>query len=159
MKIDLRAEEITTILRRQLDRFTPGMEPEEVGTVLSVGDGIAHVHGLGRVMSGEMLEFGEGGPGIALNLEEDNVGVAIFGEDFRVKEGDTVRRTTRIASVPVATILVTPIASAMARKRRVASRVRRKLSGRIAPVSASFSPRRQSDFSLKRGIGARPSWS
>ncbi len=101
MKIDLRAEEITTILRRQLDRFTPGMEPEEVGTVLSVGDGIAHVHGLGRVMSGEMLEFGEGVPGIALNLEEDNVGVAIFGEDFRVKEGDTVRRTTRIASVPV----------------------------------------------------------
>ncbi len=101
MKIDLRPEEITAILRRQLENYSPSMEPEEVGTVLSVGDGIAHVHGLGRVMAGEMLEFPGEIPGIALNLESDNVGVAIFGDDFRVSEGDQVRRTNRIASVPV----------------------------------------------------------
>jgi len=101
MKIDLRPEEITAILRRQLESYTPSMESEEVGTVLNVGDGIAHVHGLGRVMAGEMLEFPGKVPGIALNLEADNVGVAIFGDDFRVSEGDQVRRTNRIASVPV----------------------------------------------------------
>jgi F-type H+-transporting ATPase subunit alpha len=101
MKIDLRPEEITAILRRQLENFSPSMEPEEVGTVLSVGDGIAHVHGLGRVMAGEMLEFPGQVTGIALNLELDNVGVAIFGDDFRVSEGDQVRRTNRIASVPI----------------------------------------------------------
>jgi F-type H+/Na+-transporting ATPase subunit alpha len=101
MAVDLRLEEITSILRKQLSEFEQKIDVSEVGTVLSVGDGIAHVHGLSGVMSGELVEFREGLTGLALNLEADNVGVAVFGEDFEIKEGNTVRRTGRIASVPV----------------------------------------------------------
>ena len=101
MAVDLRPEEIASILRKQLAEFDRKVEVSEIGTVLSVGDGIAHVHGLAGVMSGELVEFSEGLMGMALNLEEDNVGVAVFGEDFTIKEGDTARRTGKIASVPV----------------------------------------------------------
>jgi len=101
MSVDLRPEEISAILKRQLAEFEPGVQVQEVGTVLNVGDGIAHVSGLSRVMAGELIEFRSGVAGMVLNLEEDNVGVAIFGEDSTVSEGDTVTRTGRIASVPV----------------------------------------------------------
>ena len=101
MAVDLRPEEIASVLRKQLAEFDRKVEVSEIGTVLSVGDGIAHVHGLSGVMSGELVEFTEGLMGMALNLEEDNVGVAVFGEDFTIKEGDTAHRTGRIASVPV----------------------------------------------------------
>ncbi|MEI6563953.1 MAG: F0F1 ATP synthase subunit alpha [bacterium] len=101
MAVDLRPEEIASILRKQISEFDQKVDISEVGTVLSVGDGIAHVHGLTGVMAGELVEFHEGLTGLALNLEEDNIGVAIFGEDLEIKEGDTVRRTGRIASVPV----------------------------------------------------------
>ena len=101
MPTNIRPDEITSILKQQLAGFTAKVEAYEVGTVLSVGDGIARVHGLANVMSGELVEFANGMKGIALNLEQDNVGVAIFGGDSDVKEGDEVRRTQKIASVPV----------------------------------------------------------
>ena len=101
MAIDLRPEEVSSILKKQLSDYDAKGETYEIGTVLSVGDGIARIHGLSGVMAGELVEFSDGLKGMALNLEENNVGVAIFGEDTHIKEGDVVRRTEKIASVPV----------------------------------------------------------
>jgi F-type H+-transporting ATPase subunit alpha len=105
MAIDIRPEEVTAILKQQLAGLDLKAQEHEVGTVLSVGDGIARAHGLTQVMAGELVEFAGGLRGIALNLEEDNVGVAVMGDDTRIREGDPVRRTRTIASVPVGDML------------------------------------------------------
>ena len=97
----LRAEEISAIIQKQIENFDKKATKTEVGTVLLVGDGIARVHGLDNVRAGELVEFSDGTTGMALNLEEDNVGIVIFGSDAGIKEGDEVRRTERIAEVPV----------------------------------------------------------
>ncbi|HJQ58224.1 MAG TPA: F0F1 ATP synthase subunit alpha [Vineibacter sp.] len=99
--MDIRAAEISAILRKQIENFGVDAEVAEVGTVLSVGDGIARVHGLDNVKAGEMVEFPGSIKGMALNLETDNVGVVIFGDDRNIKEGDTVKRTGTIVDVPV----------------------------------------------------------
>jgi len=97
----VRPDEISTILRQQLSSFEKEVDVYEVGTVLQVGDGVARIYGLSKVMASELLEFPNGVVGMVLNLEEDNVGAILFGEDRLVREGDTVRRTGRVASVPV----------------------------------------------------------
>ena len=102
----LRPEEITTILKQRIEDFAVETDLAEVGTVLQVGDGIARVYGLESAVAMEMLEFDHGVTGIAFNLEEDNVGAALFGEWEHVKEGQSVRRTGRIASVPVGDELI-----------------------------------------------------
>ena len=99
--IEVRPDEVSAILRQQLAGFKSESELEEVGTVLQVGDGIARVYGLTKVQSGELVEFGTGLQGIVLNLEEDNVGVVLLGKSDDIKEGDTVKRTKRIASINV----------------------------------------------------------
>ena len=99
--MDIRAAEISTILKDQIANFGAEAEVTEVGKVLSVGDGIARVHGLDEVQAGEMVEFPGGIAGMALNLERDNVGVVIFGSDKTIKEGDIVKRTGSIVDVPV----------------------------------------------------------
>jgi len=99
--MELRAAEISSILKQQIAGFGTEAEVAEVGTVLSVGDGIARVHGLDKVQAGEMVEFPGGIRGMALNLENDNVGVVIFGEDRDIKEGDVVKRTATIVDCPV----------------------------------------------------------
>src|ERR1043166_2897520 len=99
--MDIRAAEISAILKQQIANFGTEAEVAEVGQVLSVGDGIARVYGLDSVKAGEMVEFPGGIKGMALNLEKDNVGVVIFGEDRTIKEGDTVKRTGAIVDVPV----------------------------------------------------------
>ena len=99
--MDIRAAEISSILKSQIANFGAEAEVAEVGQVLAVGDGIARVHGLDRVQAGEMVEFPGGIRGMALNLESDNVGVVIFGDDRDIKEGDTVKRTGSIVDVPV----------------------------------------------------------
>ncbi len=99
--MDIRAAEISEILKSQIKNFGAEAEVSEVGQVLSVGDGIARVHGLDKVQAGEMVEFPGGVKGMALNLEVDNVGVVIFGEDRGIKEGDIVKRTGAIVDVPV----------------------------------------------------------
>ncbi|MBM3545665.1 MAG: F0F1 ATP synthase subunit alpha [Alphaproteobacteria bacterium] len=99
--MELRAAEISSILKQQIASFGTEAEVAEVGTVLSVGDGIARVHGLDKVQAGEMVEFPGGIRGMALNLESDNVGVVIFGEDRDIKEGDVVKRTSTIVDCPV----------------------------------------------------------
>jgi len=99
--MDIRAAEISAILKQQIANFGTEAEVSEVGQVLSVGDGIARVYGLDKVQAGEMVEFPGGVRGMALNLETDNVGVVIFGDDRGIKEGDTVKRTGTIVDVPV----------------------------------------------------------
>ena len=99
--MDIRAAEISAILKEQIANFGSDAEVAEVGRVLSVGDGIARVHGLDEVQAGEMVEFESGVKGMALNLESDNVGIVIFGDDRSIKEGDVVRRTASIVDTPV----------------------------------------------------------
>jgi F-type H+-transporting ATPase subunit alpha len=106
MAVDLRAEEITEIIRQQLTGIGKGVDVAEVGTITSIGDGIARVYGLDRVMAGELIEFGHNVTGLALNLEEDSVGVVLLGEYQALKEGDQCKRTGRIMSVPVGKAVV-----------------------------------------------------
>jgi F-type H+-transporting ATPase subunit alpha len=106
MASDLRAEEITEIIRQQLSGLGRGVDVAEVGTVTSVGDGIARVYGLDRVMAGELVAFPHDISGLALNLEEDNVGVVLLGEANLIKEGDECKRTGRIMSVPVGPAMI-----------------------------------------------------
>ncbi|NOY05321.1 MAG: F0F1 ATP synthase subunit alpha [Chlorobi bacterium] len=103
---ELKPDEISAILRKQLSGFDREIDIYEVGTVLDVGDGVARVYGLSNVMASELVEFPNGLFGMALNLEEDNVGCILFGEDTGVKEGDTVKRTGRVASFPVGDTLL-----------------------------------------------------
>src|SRR5579863_9789026 len=102
----IKADEITKILREQIENYQQTVAVEEVGSVISVGDGIARVHGLDRCMSGEMLEFPHDVFGIALNLEEDQVGTVLLGDYTLIQEGDIVKRTKTIMSVPVGEALV-----------------------------------------------------
>ena len=106
MATELKAEEITEIIRQQLSGIGKGVDVSEVGSVVSVGDGIARVYGLDRVMAGELVQFPHDVAGLALNLEEDNVGVVLLGEYQAIREGDEVRRTGRIMSVPVGPNLI-----------------------------------------------------
>ena len=99
--MDIKADEISKIIRDQIGSYTLDVDVAEVGTVVSIGDGIARVHGVERVMAGETLEFPHGLLGVALNLEEESVGVVLLGEYTAIKAGDTVKRTGRIISVPV----------------------------------------------------------
>jgi F-type H+-transporting ATPase subunit alpha len=99
--MDINPSEITKVIKDQIENFGKDAEVSEVGQVLSVGDGIARIYGLDNVEAGEMVEFSEGTKGMALNLETDNVGVVIFGDDSHIKEGDIVKRTGEIVDVPV----------------------------------------------------------
>ncbi len=111
--MDIRAAEISAILKKQIRDFGKEAEVAEIGTVLSVGDGIARVHGLDNVMAGEMVEFPTGVIGMALNLERDNVGVVLFGEDRGINEGDTVKRTGAIVEAPVGKELLGRVVDAL----------------------------------------------
>src|SRR5712671_695067 len=102
----IKANEINEIIRQQIENFEAGVTVAEVGTVIKVGDGIAEVHGLEKVMAGELLEFPHEVRGLALNLEEDKVGVVLFGDFQTIREGDLVKRTGRIMQVPVGDALV-----------------------------------------------------
>jgi len=106
-------EEITAILKTQIEQFGHDLEVAEVGTVLEVGDGIARIYGLADCMAGEMLEFDNGTAGLALNLDEDNVGCVILGDEIGIKEGDRVRRTGRVVEVPVGDGLIGRIVDAL----------------------------------------------
>ena len=109
----IKADEITKIIRDQIGDYTIDIDVAEVGTVVSVGDGIAQVHGIERAMATEMLEFPHGVFGLALNLEEEGVGVVLLGESREIKEGDTVRRTGRLMSVPVGEAMIGRVVNAL----------------------------------------------
>src|ERR1700739_1011773 len=108
-KVDMaqiKADEITKLIRDQIENYESKVSVDEVGTIISLGDGIARVHGLDKVMAGELLQFGHGVSGLAMNLEEDQVGAVLLGEFTEIKEGDEVKRTGTIMSVPVGKAMI-----------------------------------------------------
>src|SRR5574339_132709 len=111
--MNIKAEEISKIIRDQIGSYAVDVDVAEVGTIVSVGDGIARVHGIEKTMAGEMLEFPHGVFGIALNLEEESVGAVLLGDYTESKEGDTVKRTSRIISVPVGEEMVGRVVNAL----------------------------------------------
>ncbi len=151
---NIKADEITKILKEQISNYEQSVAVEEVGYVISVGDGIARIHGLEKVMSGEMLEFPHGVTGIALNLEEDQVGTVLLGEYTEIKEGDIVKRTNTIMSVPVGEALVgrvvNPLGQPLDGKEPIAASARNPLE-RLAPGVVDRQPVREP---LQTGIKA-----
>jgi F-type H+-transporting ATPase subunit alpha len=111
--MEIGTAEISRIIKEQIRDYDKTVEVQEIGSVLSTGDGIARIYGLDKVAAGELLEFPHNILGVALNLEEDNVGAALFGENYLIKEGDTVKRTGRIAEVPVGGALVGRVVNAL----------------------------------------------
>jgi len=111
----IRADEITSILRHEIENYDRAIDVSEVGTIMSVGDGIARIHGLDKVMSGELIQFDHGVSGIAMNLEEDQVGAVLLGEYQHIKEGEEVRRTGKIMSVPVGDAMIGRVVDALGR--------------------------------------------
>src|SRR5947209_5612239 len=102
----IRADEISELIRSEIEKFDAVANVSETGTVISVGDGIARLYGLENVMAGELVEFGPETVGIALNLEEDQVGAVLLGDYSNIKEGDQVKRTGRIMSIPVGDAMI-----------------------------------------------------
>jgi len=143
---DIKADEITKILKEQISNYDQTVAVEEVGYVISVGDGIARIHGLERVMAGEMLAFPHGVTGITLNLEEDQVGAVLLGEYTEIKEGDEVKRTNTIMSVPVGEALVgrvvNPLGEPLDGKGPIAAAERNPLE-RLAPGVVNRQPVRE----------------
>src|SRR5437667_2648876 len=114
--MEIKADEISKIIREQIEEYRAGIDVSEVGSVISVGDGIARVYGLEKVMAGELLEFPHGVMGLALNLEETQVGVVLLGEYTEIREGDQVKRTGRIMDVPVGEALVGRVVNALGQR-------------------------------------------
>src|SRR5919107_6397718 len=111
--MDIRAAEISRVIRDQIANFDADAQVSEVGTVLSVGDGIARIYGLDDVQAGEMVEFEDGTKGLALNLENDNVGAVVLGDDRNIHEGGVVKRTKAIVDVPVGKALLGRVVDAL----------------------------------------------
>ncbi|MCA9526492.1 MAG: F0F1 ATP synthase subunit alpha, partial [Myxococcales bacterium] len=111
--MDIRVEEISRIIRKQIEDYDKQVEVSETGTVLAAGDGIARVYGLSNAMAGELISFPHDVLGMVLNLEEDNVGIALLGDATRIKEGDEARRTGRIVDVPVGEALLGRVINAL----------------------------------------------
>src|ERR1700675_4587920 len=109
----IRADEISRVLREEIENYEGAIDVTETGSVISVGDGIARIHGLEKVMSGELIEFPHGVSGIAMNLEEDQVGAVLLGEPTLIREGDEVRRTSRIMSIPVGEAMIGRVVDAL----------------------------------------------
>src|ERR1700732_3253450 len=109
----IKADEITQILREQIENFESRVQVDEVGTVITLGDGIARLHGLDKVMAGELIEFPHGVFGLAMNLEEDQVGSVLLGDYTEISEGDTVKRTGKIMSVPVGDGMIGRVVNAL----------------------------------------------
>src|ERR1700729_2114604 len=107
------ANEITELLRQQIENYEQRIQVDEVGTVISLGDGIARVHGLDKVMAGELIEFPHNVAGLAMNLDEDQVGAVLLGDYTELKEGDQVKRTGRILSVPVGEAMIGRVVNAL----------------------------------------------
>ena len=150
--MDIQAAEISAILKAQIKNFGADAEVSEIGQVLSVGDGIARIHGLDKVQAGEMVEFPGGIKGMALNLESDNVGVVIFGNDRDIKEGDTVKRTGSIVDVPVGKGLlgrvVDPLGNPLDGKGPIQSTERR----RVDVKAPGIIPRRSVHEPMQTGL-------
>src|SRR5512136_1479533 len=111
--MEIKADEISRIIEQKISGFEREIDLRETGIVISIGDGIARIYGLENSMAGELLEFPHNITGMVLNLEEDNIGAVVFGEDYKIKEGDLVKRTSRIAQVPVGEALIGRVVDAL----------------------------------------------
>ena len=109
----IKADEISQLLREQIENFESRVRVDEVGTIISLGDGIARIHGLDKVMAGEMLEFPHGVAGLAMNLDEDQVGAVLLGDYTEISEGNQVKRTGKIMSVPVGDAMIGRVVNAL----------------------------------------------
>jgi len=153
--MQINPSEVTKILKEQIKKFGEKAEVSEVGQVLSVGDGIARVHGLDNVQAGEMVEFSAGIKGMALNLESDNVGVVIFGDDRSIKEGDVVKRTGAIVDVPVGKKLLGRVVDALGNPIDGKGELDKKLEKRRVEVKApGIIPRKSVNQPMQTGIKA-----
>ena len=111
--MELKAEEITSVIRKEIGNYEKDLKMESVGTVLQIGDGVARIHGLEKCKASELLEFEDGVYGIALNLEQDSVGAVLLGDTRKIKEGQTVKSTGRVISVPVGDALLGRVVNAL----------------------------------------------
>ena len=152
--MDIRAAEISTILKKQIKDFGKDAEVAEIGQVLSVGDGIARVYGLDNVQAGEMVEFPGGIRGMALNLETDNVGVVIFGNDRDIKEGDTVKRTGAIVEVPIGPELLGRVVDALGNPIDGKGPIKAKKFSRVDVKAPGIIPRKSVHEPMSTGLKA-----
>ncbi len=152
--MQLRAEEISNIIKQQIASYEKSVDVVETGTVLTVGDGIARIYGLESAMAGELIEFPGGVFGMALNLEEDNVGCAIFGSDVGISEGDTVKRTGRIVEVPVGPALVGRVVNALGQPIDGKGPIESKLSRRVELKAPGIVARQPVSEPLQTGLKA-----
>ena len=152
--MDIRAAEISAILKDQIKNFGKEAEVSEVGQVLSVGDGIARVYGLDNVQAGEMVEFPGGIRGMALNLEADNVGIVIFGSDRNIKEGDIVKRTGAIVDVPVGPELLGRVVDALGNPIDGKGPIKTKLRARVDVKAPGIMPRKSVHEPMATGLKA-----
>ena len=152
--MEIRAAEISAILKEQIQNFGTEAEVAEVGQVLSVGDGIARIYGLDKVQAGEMVEFPGGIRGMTLNLEEDNVGVVIFGDDRNIKEGDTVKRTGDIVDVPVGKGLLGRVVDALGNPIDGKGPIESKDRGLIEVKAPGIIPRKSVHEPMQTGLKA-----
>ncbi len=152
--MDIRAAEISTILKDQIENFGAGAEVTEVGKVLSVGDGIARVYGLDQIQAGEMVEFPGGIAGMALNLERDNVGVVIFGNDKTIKEGDVVKRTGSIVDVPIGKGLLGRVVDALGNPMDGKGALKNVKRSRVETKAPGIMPRESVSEPMQTGLKA-----
>ncbi|MDH4085662.1 MAG: F0F1 ATP synthase subunit alpha [Nitrospira sp.] len=152
--MQIRAEEISAIIKEKIKGFDKQVDVKETGSVIQVGDGIAKVYGLDGAMAGEMLEFPGGLYGIALNLEEDNVGAVLMGDSVGVKEGDPVKRTGRIAEIPVGDALIGRVVNAIGQPIDGKGAIKSTLSSRIEMVAPGVNTRQSVREPLQTGIKA-----
>ena len=152
--MDLKAAEISAILKEQIKNFDDNAEVSEVGQVLSVGDGIARVYGLDNVQAGEMVEFANGIKGMALNLEMDNVGIVIFGDDKDIHEGDVVKRTGDIVEVPVGKELLGRVVDALGNPIDGKGPIKAKQNGRVDIKAPGIMPRKSVHEPMQTGLKA-----
>jgi F-type H+-transporting ATPase subunit alpha len=152
--MDLKAAEISAILKEQIKNFDSNAEVSEVGQVLSVGDGIARVYGLDNVQAGEMVEFTNGIQGMALNLEIDNVGIVIFGDDKDIHEGDVVKRTGDIVEVPVGKELLGRVVDALGNPIDGKGPIKAKENGRVDIKAPGIMPRKSVHEPMQTGLKA-----
>ncbi len=152
--MEINPSEITKLLKEQIKNFGQKAEISEIGKVLTVGDGIARVYGLDNVQAGEMVEFSDGSKGMALNLESDNVGVVIFGDDKQIKEGDTVKRTNSIVDVPVGKELLGRVVDGLGEPIDGKGKLTAKTRKRVEVKAPGIIPRQSVNEPMQTGLKA-----
>ncbi len=152
--MEIRAAEISDILKKQIAEFGASADVAEIGQVLSIGDGVARVYGLDNVQAGEMVDFASGVKGMALNLETDNVGIVVFGDDREIKEGDIVRRTGKIVEVPVGRELLGRVVDPLGNPIDGKGPLKAKASSRIEVKAPGIIPRQSVSEPMQTGLKA-----